>query len=138
MAGEPHDVVKLLVARMESHPEEFRIGEGIFHQRWSHHIDIIQDHGSEADKAAITVKLRGILMDELHGEVLDELLNGPERRRTEREEYEYERNLSKSLTLTKQAYDYDLDKMVGVGTKSPSTKLDVSSGVLNSIRKVLK
>ena len=152
--SEPHDVVKLLLARMESHPEEFRIGDGPVHQRWVHHVDMIHDHGREADKAALNAKLRDIIMDELHEQVLDELLNGPDKRRKEAEENDYERNLARSLRhmqqsqyaqanqLLNQAYDVDLDKMVGVGTTSPSTKLtvgtvssDVAPGILNSIRK---
>ena len=142
MADEPHEVVKLLLARMESHPEEFRIGDGVFHLRWSRQIDMIHDHGREADKAALNAKLRDIIMDEVHEQVMDELCNGPERRRKEAEENDYERNLSKSLALTQRqmsqqvqqnlntafanAYDVDCDRqLVGVGIQSPTTKLDV-------------
>ena len=157
MAGEPHEVVKLLLARMESHPEEFRIGDGVFHLRWSRQIDMIHDHGREADKAALNAKLRDIIMDEVHEQVLDELMNGPDKRRKEAEENDYERNLARSLRhmqqsqyaqanqALNQAYDFDLDKMVGVGTTSPSTKLtvgtvssDVAPSILNSMRRMLK
>ena len=155
MVDEPHDVVKLLLARMESHPEEFRIGDGVFHLRWSHQIDMIHDHGREADKAALNAKLRDIIMDEVHEQVMDELLNGPDKRRKEAEENDYERNLARSLRHMQQsqyaqanqllnqaygqlgqAYDVDCDRqLVGVGTQSPTTKLDVAPGILNSIRK---
>jgi hypothetical protein len=100
MADKPHPVVELLVARMESHPEEFRVADGP--ERWVTHIDMVQDYGSEADKAALNAKLRDIVMGEVHEDVMDELLNGEDRRRKEEEEQEYERNLSKSLLLTKQ------------------------------------
>lgn len=141
MEDEPHEVVKLLVARMESHPEEFRIGEGVFHQRWSHHVDIVQDNGSKADKAALNAKLRDILMDELHEQVMEELCNGEERRRKEREEQEYERNMTRALqqssyaqanSALQQAYGNPANAlgqyqnaMLGVGTTAPNMKLDV-------------
>jgi hypothetical protein len=83
---------------MESHPEEFRVADGP--ERWVTHIDMVQDYGSEADKAALNAKLRDIVMGEVHEDVMDELLNGEDRRRKEKEEQEYERNLKKSLTLT--------------------------------------
>lgn len=153
--SEPHEVVTLLLARMESHPEEFRIGDGVFHLRWSRQIDMIHDHGREADKAALNAKLRDIVMDEVHEQVMDELLNGEDRRRKEAEEHAYERNLSKALQQSQyaqanqalnQAYDVDCDRqMVSVGTKSPTTKLtvgtvssDVAPSILNSMRRMLK
>ena len=102
MSDEPHDVVKLLIARMKSHPEEFRVGDAPFHDRWYDHVNSIQAFGSEADKAAISAGLREIRLGETHERVMDELLNGEERRRKVEEDREYERNLSKSLLLTKQ------------------------------------
>ena len=115
MVDEPHEVVKLLLKRMESHPEEFRIGEGIFRQRWSHHVDIVRDNGSEADKAALNAKIRDVLMDELHEQVMDELCNGEERRRKEEEEREYERQMLRQGGLVQQqkAYVSQLQGMVG-------------------------
>jgi hypothetical protein len=102
--SEPHDVVKLLLARMESHPEEFKVATGP--ERWGAPLDMIQDYGSEADKAALNAKLRDIVMGEAHEDVMDELLNGPERRRKEEEEREYERNLimqkARNTSMTQQ------------------------------------
>jgi hypothetical protein len=83
--SEPHDVVKLLVARMESHPEEFSLNS-----RWYEIIGEIRTWGNEADKAAIDVSLREIRLKEAHEDAMDELLNGPDRRRKEAEEAEYE------------------------------------------------
>jgi hypothetical protein len=93
MADEPHDAVKLLLARMESHPEEFRFKEGAYHDRWYNHLSAIHAHGNEADKAALAAKIRDIRMAEVHEQVMDELCNGPENRRKELEEQEYERKL---------------------------------------------
>ena len=102
MADETHEVVKLLLARMESHPEEFRVANGSFHNRWYDSINGIHAHGNEADKTAIAAKLRDIRMGEIHEQVMDELLNGPERRRKYEEDREYERHLEARQLLTSQ------------------------------------
>ena len=102
MADEPHEVVTLLLKRMESHPEEFRNGDVLLHDRWYEYVNGINAYGNEADKAALATGLREIRLAEIHEKVMDELLNGDERRRKAEEEAEYERNLSKSLLLTRQ------------------------------------
>ena len=93
MAGEPHDVVKLLLARMESHPEEFRVGDDMYRDRWDEHMSDIQAFGNAVDTAALNAKLRDIRLGEIHERVMDELCNGDERRRKEAEKHEYERKL---------------------------------------------
>jgi hypothetical protein len=90
---EPHDAVKILLARMESHPEEFRFKEGAYHDRWYNHISAVNSYGNEADKAALNAKIRDVRMAEVHEQVMDELCNGPENRRRELEEEAYERKL---------------------------------------------
>ena len=102
MVDEPHEVVKLLLARMESHPEEFRVTDAPFHDRWYDHINGIHAYGNEVDKAAIAAKLRDIRLDEIHERVMDEMLNGEDRRRKEAEEDEYERHLAQSVRQMKQ------------------------------------
>ena len=93
MADEPHAVVRLLVKRMESHPEEFRRDSETFHARWYDYVEGIKAYGSETDNVTITAKLRDIRLAEIHEHVMDELLNGPERRRKQEEEAEYERQV---------------------------------------------
>ena len=145
MSNEPHDAVKLLIARMESHPEEFSSDKERFSDRWERYISDIEAFGNEADKAALNAKLRDIWMVKIHEKVMDELLNGEDRRRKEREEQEYERRMSQSLSLAQQqkAYLSQLGQtqglqsasalgqyqnaMLGIGTTAPSTKLDVQS-----------
>jgi hypothetical protein len=122
MADEPHDAVKLLLARMESHPEEFRFKEGAYHDRWYNHISAINSYGNEADKAAIAAKTRDIRMAEVHEQVMEELCNGPERRRIEEEENEYEKNMSKTFKALKAS-------QLAVGTASSD---------MNPIRSILK
>ena len=93
MADEPHAVVRLLVKRMESHPEEFRRDSETFHARWYDYVEGIKAYGSETDNVTITAKLRDIRLAEIHEHVMDELLTGPERRRKQAEEAEYEQQL---------------------------------------------
>lgn len=101
--NEPHAVVRLLVKRMESHPEEFKRS---LDSRWYDAISNITEFGNETDKAAINAKLRDIRLGEAHEDMMDELLNGPERRRKEEEEREYERQLimQQARNTTQQAY----------------------------------
>ena len=102
MVDEPHDVVKLLLKRMESHPEEFRLKDPSYHDRWYNHMSAINTYGNEADKAALAAKIRDIRMSEIHEQVMDELLSGDERRRIEREEQDYERSLMRHSLAQKQ------------------------------------
>ena len=104
--SEPHDVVKLLVARMESHPEEFTPDEGgPYEVRWEEYVTGIEIHGNETDKTAIRAGLRDILLGKIHEEVLDELLNGPDKRRKEAEEREL---IMKSALVQQQAVQQQL------------------------------
>lgn len=152
MEDEVHEVVTLLLARMESHPEEFRVGKKPFNDRWDEHVSDIQAFGNEADTAALNAKLRDIRLGEIHERVMDELLNGEDRRRKDEEEREYERNMTRTMQQSSYAQANNLlnqygqlNGLVGVGTQSPTTKLDVGlasqsptpSGPLNSIKKAL-
>ena len=114
MEDKIHPVVELLAARMESNPEEFAPdGEG----RWAQWLDELIPFVTEEER----VMLRKPMMQTIHEDVLDELMNGPDKRRKEAEEHEYERNLAKSLLLTKQqalvqqqkAYVSQIQGMVG-------------------------
>lgn len=71
-----HPVVRLLAARMESHPEEFGFkGNG----RWSLWLESLHHIATPEEK----LLLRTARMNEIHEEVLDELMNGPDRRAEE-------------------------------------------------------
>ena len=84
-----HPVVELLLARMKSHPEEFQ--EGMC--RWNFVLHKVLDNGNEADLEAINEGLRPIRLAEAHEWMMDELLNGEDRRRQEQEDREYEKRL---------------------------------------------
>ena len=84
MADNVHEVVKLLLARMKSHPEEFASGAS----RWGWMVNDVMDHCSDEERTALKEGLRPIRLQEIHEHVMDELCNGEERRRKEQEEYE--------------------------------------------------
>jgi hypothetical protein len=73
---EIHPAVELLLARMKSHPEEFPRGGG----RWAGFLENMQELLSEEETSLLKSHMRTIRLDELHEDIMDELLNGPERR----------------------------------------------------------
>jgi hypothetical protein len=73
---EIHPAVELLLARMKSHPEEFPRGGG----RWAGLIQNMQELLSEEEVSLLKSHMRTIRLDEFHADIMDELLNGPERR----------------------------------------------------------
>ena len=115
MSEDIHDVVKLMLARMESHPEEFRADQSdyaLHDARWWKSLTMIRDYGSKEEKALINAKLREIQLQQAHEWAMDELLNGEDRRRKEEEEREYERTLLKNLQ--NQAYTSALQNQMPV------------------------
>lgn len=95
---ELHPVVQLLLARMKSHPEEFwdeyllsEVSPVYGPGRWDSALRAIQNNASEQDLAALNEALGAIRMEQIHNAVLDELLNGEERRRKEHERVEQDR-----------------------------------------------
>lgn len=138
--SEPHDVVKLLVARMESHPEEFTSDGG---GRWAQWLDELIPFVTEEER----MMLRKPMMQTIHEDVLDELLNGPEKRReAEENRKEYERHLAQaaqhtgiplggggtgaSLPVSLNPYQNAL----GTGTQSPSQPLTIGAGGKEAMR----
>lgn len=127
-----HAMVELLLARMESNPEEFTLEE----DRWGYPITTVEEYGSPEDTAALKKKLRGIRLDEAHKWMMDELLNGEERRRGERE------------MMQQQAMRISANGSVGIGNTTPSNTLGVTlarhptftdmerSGIMNALRNV--
>lgn len=104
MADDMHEVVTLLLARMESHPEEFVentgngdiISDGM-RDRWWRVLTYVEDYGTEEEQKAIQAGLRKVKLDKAHEIMMDELCNGDERRRKFREEQEYEDNLLQQM-----------------------------------------
>ncbi len=122
MEGNVHEVVKLLAARMETHPEEFGPdGDG----RWGTWLKQMEPLLTEEEK----LMLRGPEMQDIHEEILDELLNGEQRRAEQKEK---EMQLLHSITSGRQnpyanqagAYQNAIGT---IGTLPPAQPLNVSS-----------
>jgi hypothetical protein len=128
---ELHDVVKLLVARMESHPEEFARGMS----RWAWMVEGVMTNCSEEERAALHAGLRPIRLQQLHEDVLDELLNGDERRHKEAEAIEYERQL---LQQAKAAKNVLLSQQQRVPSRHPKSTDMEYNGIFNAIRNLVK
>jgi hypothetical protein len=94
---ELHPAVELLLARMESHPEEFATKEKVYatNSRLSKMISLYGDilnRASEKEVALLRAAMDKIQLDLLHNDLMDELLNGEDRRKAE-EKAEHERNM---------------------------------------------
>jgi len=120
MTEEPHAVVRLLLKRMESHPEEFKRGGGAFLNRWAIFVSDIDDFGSAEDKAVMREAMRKFRMDEIHEAVMDELVNGPDRRRKEMEEQDQAfQNAQRQRSLQSQQV---MQAQQGYGYASPNSQ----------------
>jgi hypothetical protein len=117
MADEMHEVVQLLLARMKSHPEEF----AMVPSRWDWMLNGAMDHGSDEERAALKKGLRPIRLQAVHELMLDELCNGDERRRK-----------SNGVLRIDEVLRIDASGNMGIGTKTPSTTLQVSTKEGNS------
>jgi hypothetical protein len=164
---EIHPAVELLLARMKSHPEEFMTSEKAYQQggsrvrKMSSMYGDILNRASEEEAALLRAAMNKIQLGVLHKDLMEELLNGDERRAKEAEEQEYERNLAASvqhmkqqqarqhLTAQQQAYDVDRDMYRSAGIthiagQGPSLKAGIttqptlSSSAINQIKKALK
>jgi hypothetical protein len=103
-----HPAVELLLKRMESHPEEFMTSEKAYNQsdsrvrKMSSLYGDILNRASEEEAALLRAAMNKIQLGLLHNDLMDELLNGDERRAKEEKENEYERHLKQSLQHMKQ------------------------------------
>ena len=66
-----HDGVKLLLARMDSHPEEF-----LNDIRWAKHYQQYKSLWNDTEKGLFNAKIREIRMKAMHSALLEELLRG--------------------------------------------------------------
>lgn len=64
-----HPGVQLLLARMDSHPEEFAEDT-----RWARHYQMYKSHWNSTEKRLFSSKLREIRMHVMHERLMKELL----------------------------------------------------------------
>jgi hypothetical protein len=86
MTNNIHPVVELLAARMESHPEEFPVqpnGQLPIMGRWAPWLAQAEHLMNDAERTLLYTKAKETIFQRIHEEVLDELMNGPERRAEE-------------------------------------------------------
>lgn len=144
MTEELHPVVTLLLARMESHPEEFEDASPGAEtlssaDRWWKPLDRILDWGSEAEKAAIREGLRKVKLNAAHEMAMDELCNGDERRRKHQEDLEYERTMMQQHQLRAQQQSLQaLGLGVSVPSRHPTMNDMEDNGIMNALRKAFK
>jgi hypothetical protein len=132
MADEIHPVVELLVARMDSHPEEFRYnptGSLAITGRWETWIAQLGWYMNEAEKALIYGKAKELIFQRIHEEVLDELLNGDERRRkAEADRLAEAKAMTAMQTHVQQAYG-----TLGMGNSNPYMD-NMTTALTNELR----
>ena len=136
---EMHDVVKLLLARMESHPEEFGgdlVATDSREDRWWQILREVREFGTKEEKAALDQAVRKIKLQHAHEAMMDELLNGDERRRKQEEDYEYEQKLQRGL-LQRQALQQQLalkQQDVTRLSQYPNRADMEKNGIMNALR----
>ena len=111
MTDDVHPAVVLIVERMKSHPEEFAAGlEAPRHlgsegARWGRLLERMDPWLSDADKAYLDQHFRALAMERIHHDMLDELMNGPERRaELERQRIAAQQAQMASQAQSQQAY----------------------------------
>jgi hypothetical protein len=155
MEDNMHDVVKLMLARMESHPHEFvpddegdaYIIRDVEVDRWWRAMSEVKEYANEEEKKAIAAKLRTLRLQKAHEWAMDELCNGEERRRKEKRERELEEQRYRAASIqnaatpymkeaTQQQMDYQLRQAMGqlsaLGNYSMSTDLEKDAIVIRN------
>ncbi len=151
-----HPLVELIVTRIRTHPDEFvdRDRTDSYadlsdsdRARWSTILYEFSQIATEEEKAAVNAALHGPKMDLLREAFLDELLNGEERRRQEREKREAEMrarlaNAYRGFTTSAQlagispvpAY-YDQLKTLHIDSATPTAEQDTLVDLIKNTKR---
>ena len=119
MADDVHPAVVLIVERTKSHPEEFAAGLeppgqlGAVQARWGRLLERMEPWLTPADRAYLDQHFRAMAMERIHADVMEELLNGPERRA--------------ELERQRIAYEAERSRMIKSGQLFPNTQLGLKS-----------
>jgi hypothetical protein len=119
MADNVHPAVVLIVERTKSHPEEFAAGLeppgqlGAVQARWGRLLERMEPWLTPADRAYLDQHFRAMAMERIHADVMEELLNGPERRA--------------ELERQRIAYEAERSRMIKSGQVPPNAQLGLKS-----------
>ena len=131
MADNIHPVVELLLARMESNPEEFGWAES----RWGYLLGQVEECSSDEERRAIKAALRPIHLDEAHKWMMDELFNGDERRaEAERNLMAANRTAQAVAQLNASANLSQYQNAIGISTQTPSQSLVINTAGQEAMR----
>lgn len=134
-----HSAVELLAARMKSHPEEFGPhGNG----RWGFWLKRMEPLLTEEEK----LMLRGPEMQDIHEDIMDELLNGPERHAEKEREAAIQQRARMQLGVIRQHNQAPWEQYQNaLSTNSisaaPTIRIGdetLDEGLLKNIKKALK
>jgi len=142
MADNIHEVVKLLAARMESHPEEFPVnpnGQLPIGGRWSPWLAQAEHLMNDAERTLIYDKAKEVIFQRIHEEVMDELLNGEQRRAEEKAAHdaEVQRLLGQAKPRSHTVYANQAgayQNAIGLGTAIPSQQLVINTAGQEAMR----
>ncbi len=145
MADNIHPVVELLAARMETHPEEFRFHDSqtlAITGRWETWIHQIRPFLNEAEDKMLFGKAKEAFLQRVHEEVLDELLNGEERRAEERRkrDLEMQRMMAQMQQSALQPGQYAQVQSLGALQSASTLRLGsetIDEGMLKQIKRKL-
>lgn len=101
-----HPAVKLLIARMESHPDEFLTYDG----RWDRMMDDVLVHAQGDDLKALSDARSKIHLDRTHKDLMDELLNGDERREKLKQQEQERIAADKARLMQEAAANYAMQQ----------------------------
>jgi hypothetical protein len=82
-----HVAIELLMKRMESNPDEFVKGHSR-HPKWERIIEKYMEFVNPEDKKVLTEKYSALQLDQMHKDVMAELLYGEENSREEFKNHE--------------------------------------------------
>lgn len=139
MEDNVHEVVRLLIARMESHPEEFRGSNGPqdarspVEDRWWRAKELVREYGTNEENAVLRAAMRKLMLNTAHEWMMDELLNGEERRRKHQEDED--RYRMQQAQLVNNQY---VNQLTGAATPTLTTtqaNVMVQDTLIESLRK---
>lgn len=109
-----HPAVELLIKRMESNPSEFIKGHER-HHKWERIIEKYMDYLNSEDREMLKNKYSEIQMEQMHKDVMAELLYGEDPRQDDRDSFEDPFEITKTrIERMKSMLPYQTRKALGL------------------------